>query len=83
VWRRQETGDPALGVAGLRARTERRSPSASGAGDGDGEDAGGVPVEGLAARVIAHRGSRVGVAGRFVHITQRESSVQRGGDERA
>ena len=41
----------------------------------------GVPVEGLAAPVVAHRRSRVGVTGRFLDITMRYASIQGGGDE--
>ena len=40
-----------------------------------------MPIKGLAATVVAHRGARVGVAGRFLHVTQRDAGVQGGGDE--
>ena len=54
---------------------------AGGAGDEGGDDVGGVPVEGLATPVVAHRRSRVGVTGRFLDVTQRYAGVQGGGDE--
>jgi hypothetical protein len=50
--------------------------------DGDrGDDVGGVTVQRLAATVIAHRRPRVGVTGGFLHVAQRDTGVQSGGDE--
>ena len=69
----------------VRARARHRTPecwlSAGGAGDERGDDVGGVPIQRLAATVIAHRCARVGVAGRFLHVTKRDTGVQGGGDE--
>jgi hypothetical protein len=56
--------------------------SAGGAGDEGSDDVGRVPVEGLAAPVVAHGRARVGVTGRFLHVTQRHSGVERGGFQR-
>jgi hypothetical protein len=53
--------------------------SAGGAGDERGDDVGGVPVEGLAAPVVSHRRSRVGVASGLLHVAQRHAGVQTGG----
>jgi hypothetical protein len=55
--------------------------SAAAAGDERGDDVRGVPIQGLAATVIPHRRSRVGVTGGFLHVTQRHTGVQGGGDE--
>ena len=94
---RRNDGDGATALTGLlRGPTVRRSvppardvaPNAGqrvlagSAGDEGGDDVSGVPVEGLATPVVAHRRSRVGVAGRFLHITQRDTRIQGGGDER-
>ena len=51
-------------------------------GEVGGDDVGGVPVQAAAGPVIAHRGPRVGVRSGFLHVPQRHSGVQRGGDER-
>jgi hypothetical protein len=40
-----------------------------------------VPVERLAATVVAHRRSRIGVACRLLNVTQVTAGVQGGGDE--
>ena len=56
--------------------------SAGGAGDEGGDDVGGVAVEGDAGSVVAHGGARVGVAGGFLHVAERDAGVERGGDER-
>jgi hypothetical protein len=53
-----------------------------GAGDVRRDDVGGVPVQGRAGPVIAHRGSRVRVRGGFLHVSQRDPCVQGGVDER-
>jgi hypothetical protein len=45
------------------------SGDAAGAGEERGDDVGGVPVEGLAATVVAHRRAWVGVTGRFLDVT--------------
>ena len=77
-----------LGSAGcpLGARSVERgadiSRLAGGAGDEGGDDVGGVPVEGDAGAVVAHRGARVGVAGGFLDVAQRDAGVEGGGDER-
>ena len=41
-----------------------------------------MAIQGLASSVVAHSGARVSVAGRFLDVTKRNSSVERGGDER-
>jgi hypothetical protein len=60
----------------------RTAGSAGGAGYEGGDDVGGVPIEGLASPVVAHGHAWVSVAGGFLHVTQRNTSVERGGDER-
>jgi hypothetical protein len=55
---------------------------AGGVGDEGGDDVGGVPVKRLAAPVITHRRSRVGVTGRFLDVAQRYAGIQGRGDER-
>ena len=60
----------------------RRTEVSSGcAGDEGRDDVGSVPVEGLAAAVVAHRRARVGATGRLLHVTQRDAGVRCGGDE--
>jgi hypothetical protein len=49
--------------------------SAGGAGDEGGHDVGCVPVEGLAGTVIAHGGPGIGVAGRLLHIPERNAGI--------
>src|SRR5829696_9228197 len=56
--------------------------SAGGAGDESGDDVGGVTVEGDSGSVVAHRDSRVGVAGGFLHVAERYAGVECCGDER-
>ena len=46
------------------------------------DDVGGVAVEGDAGAVVAHGRARVGVAGGFLDVAQRDAGVERGGDER-
>ncbi len=70
-----------LPASGSGAPNAGKDVSARSASYEGGDDVGGVPVEGLAAPVVAHRGARVGVAGRFLHITQWHTGVQGGGDE--
>ena len=41
-----------------------------------GDDVGGVTIERDAGAVVAHGRSRVGMRGRFLHITQRDAGVQ-------
>ena len=55
--------------------------SAGGAGDERGDDVGGVTVQRLAATVIAHRRPWISVTGSFLHVAQRHTSVEGGGDE--
>jgi len=43
--------------------------SAGCAGEVGGDDIGGVAVERNSGSVVAHRGSRIGVRGRFLHVT--------------
>ena len=50
--------------------------------DEGGDDVGGVPVETAAGPVVSHCGSRVSVTGCLLHITQRDSRIKRGSDER-
>jgi hypothetical protein len=54
---------------------------AAGAGDEGGDDLGGVPVKGLAAPVVSHGGAWICVAGRFLHVAERDTGVEGGGDE--
>ena len=51
-------------------------------GDVGGDDAGGVLVQGYSGAVVADRGSRVGVRGRFLDVAQRDAGVEGCGDER-
>ena len=51
-------------------------------GDERSEDVGRVPVQAGAGPVVAHGGARVGVGCGFLHIAQRDSGVEGGGDER-
>jgi hypothetical protein len=55
--------------------------SARRAGGECGDDVGGVAVQRLAATVIPHRGTWVGVTGGFLHVAQRHTGVEGGGDE--
>lgn len=64
------------------ARAKHSGRLAGGAGDEGRDDVGGVTVEGLASSVVAHRGSRVGVAGGFLHVAKWYAGVECGGDER-
>jgi hypothetical protein len=41
-----------------------------------------VAIQGTASSVAAHGGARVGVAGCFLDVAQRNSGVERSGDER-
>jgi hypothetical protein len=54
---------------------------AGGSGDVGGDDAGGVPVQRGAGPVVAHRGA-VSVGGGFLDVAQRDTGIQRGGNER-
>ncbi len=53
-----------------------------GARDEGRHDVGGVPVEGHAGPVVAHRGARVGMTGRFLNVEQRDTRIESGRDER-
>ena len=53
-----------------------------GTSDVSGDDVGGVPVQGSSGPVVSHGGAGIGVRGGFLHIAQRDPSVQRGGDKR-
>jgi len=46
-----------------------------------GDDVCGVAVQGCSGPVISHCGSRIGARGGFLNIPQRDTGVQRGGDE--
>ena len=72
---------PTLGAAGGPLAPNVSRVSAGSASDEGGDDGCGVPIEGLAATVVAHRRAWVGVAGRFLHVTQRHAGIQGGGDE--
>ena len=84
--------DPAALAAGAppgrrgRARRNRLVGSqirlSGGSGKVSGDDVGGVPVETAPRRVIAHRGARVGVRGRFLHVPKRDPGVKGGSNER-
>jgi hypothetical protein len=54
---------------------------AGGAGEVGGDDVGGVSVEGGVGAVVAHGGSRIGVGGGLLDVTQRDAGVEGGGDE--
>src|SRR4051794_30528334 len=54
--------------------------SAGGAGDEGRDDVGGVAVERDSGSVVAHRGSRVGVAGGLLYVAERYAGIERGGD---
>jgi hypothetical protein len=60
---------------------ERAIVSSGGAGEECSHDVGGVAVEGDSGSVVAHGGTGIGMAGGFLHIAQRNPSVQRSGDE--
>jgi hypothetical protein len=47
-----------------------------------GDDVGGVAVEAGSRPVVPHRVARIGVRGGFLHVSQRLSGVECGGDER-
>jgi hypothetical protein len=70
------------GAGGESAGTDDSEPPAGCAGDEGRHDVGGVPVQGLAATVVSHRRSRVGVTRRFLHVTQRDAGIEGCGDER-
>ena len=53
-----------------------------GTGEAGRDDVGHVPVEAAASTVVSHGGAGIGVRGGFLHVAQRDPSVQRGGDER-
>ncbi len=50
--------------------------------DVGGDNIGRVPVQAAAGSVIPHRGTRIGVRGGLLHVTQRDPGIQSGGDER-
>jgi hypothetical protein len=52
------------------------------AGEVGGDEVGGVPIEGDAGAVVAHRRSRVGVGCDFLHIAQGYAGVEGGSEER-
>jgi hypothetical protein len=62
---------PALGIA--RPVGHRL---AGGPGNERGNDVGGVPVQSLAAAVVAHGGTRVGVRGGLLDVAQRHAGVR-------
>ena len=51
------------------------------AGEEGGDDVAGVAVEVVAGSVVSGGGSRVGVSGRDLHVSQRHPGVEGGGDE--
>jgi hypothetical protein len=65
----------------LAGQSGRRSVSAAGAGEECGHDVGGVPVERDPGAVVAHGGAGVGVASGLLHVAERHTSVQGGGDD--
>jgi hypothetical protein len=71
---------PALERSRWPERADR--VSAAGAGEERGHDVGGVSVERDSGTVVAHGGPGVGVAGGLLHIAERHTSVQGGGDKR-
>ena len=50
-------------------------------GDVGGHYVSGMPVEAGARPVVAHGGARIGVRGGFLHVAERDSRVECGGDE--
>jgi hypothetical protein len=56
-------------------------PARFGSGVGGGDHVGGVPVERVAGPVVADRGSRVGVAGGVLDVSQWYPGVESGGDD--
>ena len=46
-----------------------------------GDDVRGVPVQAAAGPVVLHRGSRIGVRGGLLYVTQGGPGIERGGDE--
>ncbi len=71
---------PTAGTAGQRCYS--RCPLPGGSGDVGGDYISGVPVHAAAGPVISHRGPWVGVRCRFLNIAQRDSGIQRCGNER-
>jgi len=53
-----------------------------GAGDEGGDDVGGVTVQRYPSSVVARGGARIGVAGGFLDVTERDARVECGGDGR-
>jgi hypothetical protein len=47
-----------------------------------GHDVGGVAIDGLASSVVAHGGAGISMAGCFLDVAQRDTGVERSGDER-
>ncbi len=56
------------GAIGARFHPAHWSARAGGSGDGRGDDVGGVPVEGVAGSVVAHRGARIGMRRGFLYV---------------
>jgi hypothetical protein len=74
------------GSAGRSGATDRATQIfvalPGGAGEEGGHDVGGVPVKGHSRPVVAHRRTRIGVARRLLHVSERDAGVEGGGDER-
>ena len=56
--------------------------SAAGSSDESGDDVGGVLVEGTSRPVVTHRCPRISMRGSLLDITQGDTRIQGGGDER-
>jgi hypothetical protein len=70
------------GVARTRPIVRRCVALPSGAYEEGGHDIRVVPVEGNPRPVLAHRRTRVGVAGRLLHVAEGDTRVEGGGYER-
>src|SRR5262249_30281573 len=55
-------------------------PLPGGARDVGGDDVGGVPVEGGAGAVVAHRRARISVRGGFLDVAERNPGVETGSE---
>jgi hypothetical protein len=72
-----------LSVWRLGRQTERlvHADLPGGAGDVRGDDVGRVPVQAAGRPVVSHRGPQVRVGGGLLHVTQRHTGVESGGDK--
>ena len=60
----------------------RESAGTGCSGDERRHDVGGVPIQASSSPVVAHRRARVGVAGCFLDVSERDAGVEGCGDER-